>query len=99
MSEPRAENAVDLTDFIDKMAEVRYLTYDSHATMPGGFSWVQYKVEDPDAAQSLYLADVQREVARALPMLGAAFRRAGWRPLTIVPADLVAFDPAAYEED
>lgn len=62
-------DAIDLSRFIDKMAQVRYETYDSHFSMAGGLSWEQYKVDDPEGAEGLYLDDVRREVSRALPQL------------------------------
>lgn len=71
--------ALDLSEFIDKMAEVRYLTYDSHASMAGGLSWEEYKAEDGEVADALYVEDVRHGVMHAAPQLMAALYRAGFR--------------------
>lgn len=60
---------LDMEPFIDKIAQVRYETFDSHYTMPGGLSWEAYKADDPSGAEFLYVEEARAAVSFALPTL------------------------------
>lgn len=71
------EQAVNLDKFIDRIAQARYENLDSHFSMPGGLSWEEYKTDDPEMAEAMYIDPVLQEVLEALPELHLALKKAG----------------------
>lgn len=53
----------DRIDRADVLARWAYEEYDSHFSMPGGLSWEDYKLDDPQGAEAVYLAPARMQVA------------------------------------
>lgn len=64
--------AVDMTKVVDKMAATNYEDLDSHYPQ---FTWTEYKQEDPEGAEALYLMPARKAVMKAAPQLVEAFGR------------------------